>query len=477
MGRATRHDHHGKEKCQSTEEHTRVSLSERSSSPLPSECPAQPASHRPPCLTCFVILSSGVMQTVAFTAQDGAPKAGDRCEPVQLSPKEAGTWEMSEFSSPKALTFDLLNMVIAFKRMVIFLEPVNDMLELVKFLLGWKMPVCSLLCCIVLNFLFLTLSEVAWFSLSLLVISLPAALGFLQDRSQVVTGESALRRKRYHTVQRHDLQAIHLTRQEAILEVKGLLKQLDDILSQACLSAETVYKVLYWENHMSSSLFYGGLLTMLCLLYTAPVGWVLAMLNSILFLWNKEFCRVLLEKRDLLHQGRPTPSEQEVETMEPEQVGFTDQTPTPNSAEDFSPGSVEEAEEAEPDDEFKDAIEVRHLFCNEDDDVPPGVPEYDSLSDNGLLSRNEPIRSKVSKLTERLRKRYPANSIGNCSSCCAVFSVLKKRRNCSSCGNSFCSRCCSYKVLKSTMGATAPEAQRETVFVCAACNVVLTKKD
>lgn len=110
----------------------------------------------------------------------------------------------------------------------------------------------------------------------------------------------------------------------------------------------------------------------------------------------------------------------------------------------------------------------------EDDDGPLTTPEYDTISENGLLSRNEPIRSKVSKLTERLRKRYPTTSTGqsalthplasffilllyfrderevlylsssfhfplsvygrflcvstgNCSSCNAVFSVLKKR--------------------------------------------------
>uniref|UniRef100_A0A8C9VTY1 Protrudin n=1 Tax=Scleropages formosus TaxID=113540 RepID=A0A8C9VTY1_SCLFO len=393
------------------------------------------------------------MQTAAAVAQEGAVKAGD-------------TSEMSELSSPKALTFDLLNMVISFKRMVIFLEPVNDMLELVKFLLGWKMPVCSLFCCIVLNVLFLTLSEVAWFCFLLLVISMPAVLGYLQDRSQVVTGESALQRKQHHTVQRRDLQAVHLTRQEAIVEVKGLLKQLDDILSQACLSAEAVYKVLYWENHMSSSLFYGSLLTVLCLLYTAPMGWVLTTLNSALFLWNKEFCR---GNYNGISQAFGPVCEFGAQEETKGCVDRCHDVPSP-VLQDFSPGSVEEAEEAEPDDEFKDAIE-------EEDDVPSGVPEYDSISDNGLLSRNEPIRSKVSKLTERLRKRYPANNIGNCSNCSAVFSVLKKRRNCSSCGNSFCSRCCSHKVLKSSMGATAPEAQRETVFVCATCNMFLSKKD
>lgn len=48
----------------------------------------------------------------------------------------------------------------------------------------------------------------------------------------------------------------------------------------------------------------------------------------------------------------------------------------------------------------------------EDDDGSLGAPEYDTISENGLLSRNEPIRSKVSKLTEKLRKRYPATVTG-----------------------------------------------------------------
>lgn len=51
-------------------------------------------------------------------------------------------------------------------------------------------------------------------------------------------------------------------------------------------------------------------------------------------------------------------------------------------------------------------------LLQEDDDGPLGAPEYDTISENGLLSRNEPIRSKVSKLTEKLRKRYPTTSTG-----------------------------------------------------------------
>ncbi|XP_029000837.1 protrudin isoform X3 [Betta splendens] len=403
-----------------------------------------------------------------MSSQEPSLGAGERVELVHTLSKETlGSPDASELGSPRCTqTFDLFNMVVSYKRMTWFLKPVVDAVELSCFLLGWKMPLCSLLVCIFLNVFFCTVSEVGWFSLGVVAVSAPAALGYLQDRCRGRTSEAELQRRCYHAVNRRDLQTVHLTRQEAMLEVKGLLKLLDETLSSACQTAEAIYKVLYWDNHTKSSRFYGGMLIIMCLLYAAPVGWVLAGLNSAIFLWNRDFWRVLWELGKFFHIGQTKTSEGSCE--EQEQGNLQDQTPTPTSLEDLSPGSIEEAEEAEPDDEFKDAIE-------EDDDGPLAAPEYDTISENGLLSRNEPIRSKVSKLTERLRKRYPTTSTGNCSSCNAVFSVLKKRRNCSNCGNSFCSRCCSFKVLRSCMGATAPEAQRETVFVCAACNSSLIK--
>lgn len=401
-------------------------------------------------------------------SQDPSQGGGEGAELVHsLSKETPGSPDASELGSPRCTpNFDLLNMVVSYKRMALFLEPVTDAVELMRYLLGWKMPVCSLLACVFLNVFFCTVTEVGWFSVGVLAVSAPAALGYLQDRCGGRASEEELQKRRFHAVHRRDMQTVHLTKQEAMLEVKDLLKHLDDMLSSACVSTEAVYKVLYWDNHTKSSRFYGAMLILVCLLYVAPVGWVLAGLNSAIFLWNRDFCRVLMDLRKLAYIG---PAETSEGTVEEQELGhLLDRTPTPTSLEDLSPGSVEEAEEAEPDDEFKDAIE-------EDDDGPLGAPEYDTISENGLLSRNEPIRAKVSKLTEKLRKRYPTASTGNCSSCNAVFSVLKKRRNCSNCGNSFCSRCCSYKVLRSCMGATAPEAQRETVFVCATCNSSLIK--
>ncbi|XP_038570023.1 protrudin isoform X2 [Micropterus salmoides] len=413
--------------------------------------------------------------TTHGVSQDPSQGAGEGGELVHTLSKETpGSPDASELGSPRSTpNFDLFNMVVSYKRMALLIEPVADAVELTRFLLGWKMPVCSLLVCVFLNIFFCTVNEVGWFTVGVVALTAPAALGYLQDRCGGRASDAELQRRRYHAVYRRDWQTVHLTKQEAMLEVKQLLKQLDDMLSSACLSAEAIYEVLYWDNHTKSSRFYAGMLILACLLYVAPVGWVFAGLNSVIFLWNRDFCRVLLDLRKLSYMGQAQTSEGACEVQE--QGNLLDRTPTPTSLEDLSPGSVEEAEEAEPDDEFKDAIEETPLVLVEDDDGPLGAPEYDTISENGLLSRNEPIRSKVSKLTEKLRKRYPTTSTGNCSSCNAVFSVLKKRRSCSNCGNSFCSRCCSFKVLRSCMGATAPEAQRETVFVCAACNSSLIK--
>ncbi|XP_055109032.1 protrudin isoform X11 [Symphalangus syndactylus] len=347
----------------------------------------------------------------------------------------------------KSPAFDLFNLVLSYKRLEIYLEPLKD--------------------------------AGAWYSVGALMISVPALLGYVQEVCRARLPESELMRRKYHSVRQEDLQRVRLSRPEAVAEVKSFLIQLEAFLSRLCCTCEAAYRVLHWENPVVSSQFYGALLGTVCMLYLLPLCWVLTLLNSTLFLGNVEFFRVVSEYRASLQQRmNPNQEEHAFESPPPPDVegkgGLMDSTPalTPTeslSSQDLTPGSVEEAEEAEPDEEFKDAIE-------EDDEGAPCPAEDElALQDNGFLSKNEVLRSKVSRLTERLRKRYPTNNFGNCTGCSATFSVLKKRRSCSNCGNSFCSRCCSFKVPKSSMGATAPEAQRETVFVCASCNQTLSK--
>lgn len=67
-----------------------------------------------------------------------------------------------------------------------------------------------------------SLVSVGWFSLGVVAVSAPAALGYLQDRCRGRESEAELQRRCFHAVHRRDLQTVHLTKQEAMLEVKDL---------------------------------------------------------------------------------------------------------------------------------------------------------------------------------------------------------------------------------------------------------------
>lgn len=71
-------------------------------------------------------------------AQDSSHAAGDSGELVHTLSKETlGSPDVSELGSPRCTQhFDLFNMVVSYKRLVLFLEPVLDAVELVRFLLG-----------------------------------------------------------------------------------------------------------------------------------------------------------------------------------------------------------------------------------------------------------------------------------------------------------------------------------------------------
>ncbi|OWK07629.1 ZFYVE27, partial [Cervus elaphus hippelaphus] len=297
------------------------------------------------------------------------------------------------------------------------------------------------------------------------MISVPALLGYLQEVCRARLPESELMRRKYHSVRQEDLQRVRLSRPEAVAEVKSFLIQLEALLSRLCCTCEAAYRVLHWENPTVSSQFYGALLGTICILYLLPLCWVLALLNSTLFLGNVEFFRagcsggypqntthsilflppapfsspwaVVSEYRASL-QRRMNPKQEEsaFESPPPSDAGekgaLADCTPAPTPTEDLTPGSVEEAEEAEPDEEFKDAIEVG------------GLPQHPQLTRQEthlvvLVSRS---LGEVGRGWGELGKETDLGS--------------HPQRNCSNCGNSFCSRCCSFKVPRSSMGATGP---------------------
>ncbi|NXY79645.1 ZFY27 protein, partial [Glareola pratincola] len=284
--------------------------------------------------------------------RDGAAGGPEGAAGVSEAPPEP--------SPPKAaVAFDLLELVRSYRRLELYLEPVRDAAEGVRSLLRWQRPVCSLLVCTGINFLLLTLGQAAWYSVLALLVVVPALLGYLQETCRARPSETELVRRRYHSVRREDLRKVQLSRQETIAQVKSFLIQLEGFLSGMCCRCEAAYRVLYWENPTVSSQFYGALLGSVCILYLLPLYWVLVILNSTLFLGNAHFYQVIMELRASVEQCVGTkPLETAPEPAEPLPAAPPpDRTPTPTSTEDLTPGSVEEAEEAEPDEEFKDAIE------------------------------------------------------------------------------------------------------------------------
>ncbi|XP_069756419.1 protrudin isoform X2 [Narcine bancroftii] len=342
--------------------------------------------------------SAGSLTTTTCTSS--SPLGGNSSSPLP-DPETGATLEPADKHNPPQ-TLDLLSLVVAFKRLEILAEPLRDFWELVKYLIRWKAPICSIVCCVTLNVLFLALSEAGWFLLFAVVISTSAVVGYLQDCCQEQLSEQAIAQRKSHSVRREDLQKVKITRQETLVEIKAFLIHLDDLLTKTCSSCEAAYRVLYWEDHSLSFLFYGTLLGILSILYLFPPCWVLALLNNVIFLGSADFYQVINDYRGAMLQNfRSKPEvEEEVAVSELEGTVIQDVTPTASTPEEVTPGNLEEQEQ---DDEFKDAIE-------EDDDGPQCTGDYDlTMQDNGFF-KNEPIRSKVSKLTEKLRKRYPTNN-------------------------------------------------------------------
>ncbi|XP_061084465.1 protrudin-like [Conger conger] len=358
---------------------------------------------------------------------------------------QTGEDASNTFVSSEALTFDVFNTVTTLRKLLVFLEPVTICCRLVKYVLGWK--ICSLLGCVLLNVLFLTLSEEAWFLLGLLCTLALATLGYLKGCPRWGGSKRAFQRRSSSGERAAEL---HPSQQELALELKSLLLELDGMMSQACLSAESTYRLLCWGRCRSSALFYGSLLTLLYLLYTAPGRYTLLLTNSALFLWKGELHQVV---RNIFWRRS--------KTTEDEQSVNRGKTPSPGHA--GLSWVVGDSNDPDADYDFKDAIED-----GDDDDSPL------MLRRGALVGLIPSFHQKGQKRARRPRLHSSSNS-GNCSRCNTSFSVLKKKKNCSNCGSSFCTRCCC-KVQRSCLDTAAPD-QNGTVFVCNLCNVSLSKQE
>lgn len=74
--------------------------------------------------------------------------AGEGPDLAHTTSKETlGSPDASELGSPQCTKhFDLYNMVVSYKRMVLFLEPVTDAVDLIRFLLGCVYAIVPRIC-------------------------------------------------------------------------------------------------------------------------------------------------------------------------------------------------------------------------------------------------------------------------------------------------------------------------------------------
>ncbi|XP_035256802.1 protrudin-like [Anguilla anguilla] len=293
--------------------------------------------------------------------------------------------EMPENS--EGLTFDLFNTVTTLRNLMAFLEPLNISFRLVKNLLGWK--ICSLLCGVLLNILFLTLSEEAWLLLGLLCVFALAILGYLKQSPRRTATSLALRRQRPSSESMEDQQAL-------ALEMKALLRELDEMLSPACLSAESAHSLLCWGSYSDSALFYGALLAVLYLLYTAPGSYTLVVTNSALFLWKGELHRVV---RNMIFWRR-SPEATEGHREHREKTAF------PGNA-NISWEDLDETDDLDAEYDFKDAIE------DDDDDEDYGMPLI--IRRGALVGEIPNLHQKGQKRARRRRLHSSSNSGEYCS--------------------------------------------------------------
>lgn len=91
----------------------------------------------PTLLQCGLPQPSQSMQTSgAGSLQESPQGQGEKGELSQSSSREATTAETSELGCPRPVTFDLVNMVVSYKRIAIYLEPMKDGVEVVRYVLG-----------------------------------------------------------------------------------------------------------------------------------------------------------------------------------------------------------------------------------------------------------------------------------------------------------------------------------------------------
>jgi len=245
----------------------------------------------------------------------------------------------------------------------------------------------------------------------------------------------------------------HLNR---YLEILLYLQKLTADLNNGIAYTRSIFK---WERPKMAILLFAGSIASMVILNNCRLQLVLTYAVPILFIFNWGFVNmihgslVFMGSRMMkLFLGKKLPRKRSV----------------------ISEEMIRVVPELEP-------LEIEDVIVD-DSDVSSGVDSDDDLisaKESGMMSPDLTSRSSlegVSVITKLRRRLLHSGICANGNHPYTYSSLLKKRRHCRHCGNSFCSRCCNERVPRALLGATAPAAYTEQVYVCTRCHLFLTNR-
>lgn len=265
----------------------------------------------------------------------------------------------------------------------------------------------------------------------------------------------------------HESSYNELNHHERMQELRLLLILMDETVGWSSNALMSFYSILKWEDRNFSFKCYTVVFFIILFLFLLPMRIFVVLIIDLVFFYHpikRCFGRKTRVSESVSEIKSPSSSPQHIH----KHAAQSEDTISQSSDLQAEPCTDSEGSEKLPDDSSS---------CDELQDINMSENLTQPVTEN-KTGTNIKAAGMVSRLLELKKRRQ----IEKCTRCEVVFSAILKRRHiCSHCGNHFCSRCCSYKVPRSSFGATAPAAQTETVAVCFSCYSILmvatNKKD
>ncbi|XP_072177818.1 uncharacterized protein [Diadema setosum] len=254
------------------------------------------------------------------------------------------------------------------------------------------------------------------------------------------------------------LQQDNQRRKELLAEYRQMMQDLSGWLSTASRLLQELEDILLWQQWMKTVLFYfilsGGLV---CITYL-PIRWTAVAAVNCTFGVNPYCYATMLVMKDFVRSKMAAK--------------------IPNDEAENPVNSVQPKAPQEPHLQKDGPVSMHPLSDDRNSSEDNEDPAQDT---KGAYSTAQPVTKGNSQELAGSKNSNPNPKkfeSGNCYLCGTPFtSVLKRRRYCRYCGRDFCPKCCSRKLPRSVLGATAPAAQTEKELVCNLCVIKLTGEE